>query len=218
MELKIDTKVKVAYPDLKVSIVEVKFTGELKFNQEIIGLKRKLESKIRDDYKNPENLGRVKKYNLFYKKFGSKVPMEFQIRSVLNNKEIPMIHPVLTCMFMAELKNIILTAVHNLDKLEDDTIEVLRSNGTEEYAKINEKVQKLKNNDIFAIDGTGIISSVLFGPDSRTKITDETKNFFFMCYSFGLNNEEIESHMNDIIGYLRTLVKGNLESSTIKII
>ncbi len=218
MELKINTDAKIAYPDLKVSIVEVRFSGEPKFNQEIIDLKKALENKIKSDYKNPENLERVIKYNLFYKKFDSKVPMEFQIKSILNNKEIPMIHPVLICMFIAELKNIILTAGHDLDKLEDDTIEVLRSNGTEEYTKINEKVQKLKNNDIFAIDGTGIISSVLYGPDSRTKITDETENFLFMCYSFGLSNEEIENHMNDIIGYLKTLVKGNLESSAIKII
>ncbi|HJW96532.1 MAG TPA: phenylalanine--tRNA ligase beta subunit-related protein [archaeon] len=218
MELKINTDAKIAYPDLKVSIVEVRFSGEPKFNQEIIDLKKALENKIKSDYKNPENLERVIKYNLFYKKFDSKVPMEFQIKSILNNKEIPMIHPVLICMFIAELKNIILTAGHDLDKLEDDTIEVLRSNGTEEYTKINEKVQKLKNNDIFAIDGTGIISSVLCGPDSRTKITDETENFLFMCYSFGLSNEEIENHMNDIIGYLKTLVKGNLESSAIKII
>ena len=218
MELKINTGAKLAYPDLKVSVVEVSFADELKFNQEIIGLKKKLESKVRGDYKNPENLARVIKYNLFYKKFGSKVPMEFQIKSVLNNKEIPMMHPALTCMFMAELKNIILTAGHDLDKLEADAIEVLRSNGTEEYTKINEKAQKLKNNDIFAIDGTGVISSVLYGPDSRTKITAETKNFLFMCYSFGLNNEEIESHMNDILSYLRILTNDTLESKPIRIV
>lgn len=217
MELKINTGAKLAYPDLKVSIVEARLTGELQFNQEIIDLKRKLESKIRDDYKNPENLERAIKYNSFYKKFDSKVPMEFQIKSILNNKEITMAHPALTCMFMAELKNIILTAGHDLAKL-GNTIEVLRSNGTEEYAKINEKMQKLKNDDIFATDGIGIISSVLYGPDSRTKITEKTKHCLFMCYSFGLNNEEIESHMNDILSYLRILAKDSLDTEPIRIV
>ncbi len=216
-ELKINADAKSAYPDLKVSAVEVGFTDEPKFNQELIDLKKELENNVRKDYKNPENLEIVKKYNLFFKKFDSKVPMEFQIKSILNNREIPVMHPVLTCMFMAELKNAILTAGHDLSKLGDE-IEVLRSDGTEEYTKINEKTQKLKNNDIFATDGISIISSVLYGPDSRTKITEKTKHYLFMCYSFGLGNEEIETHMNDILSYLKILAKDNLESKPIKII
>lgn len=143
--------------------------------------------------------------------------MEFQIKTVLNNKEIPMMCPVPTCMFMAELKNIVLTAGHDLDKLGNGTIVVLRSNGNEEYTKINGKVQKLKDNDVFATDDKDIISSVLYGPDSRTKITDGTENFLFMCYSFGLNNEEIESHMKDILRYLRILTNTILESKLIEI-
>ena len=216
MELKINADAKLFYPDLKASVVEVRFSDEPKFNQEIIDLKKKLENKVRSDYKN-ENLARVIKYRPFYKRFDSKVPMEFQIKSILNNKEIPMTHPIVTCMFMAELKNIILTAGHDLVEL-GDSIEVLRSNGSEEYTKINEKLQKLKNNDIFATDGTSIISSVLYGPDYRTKITAETKHCLFMCYSFGLNNEEIESHMNDILSYLRILTKDTLESKPIRIV
>lgn len=203
MKLTLSSEVKQAYPDLKVSIVEISLS-KVKFNQELMDLKRKLENKIREY---PDDLPNIKKYNKFYKKFSSKVPMEYQIKSILNNKEIPMFHPVLTCMFMAELKNIMLTAGHDLDKLKD-TIEVNLAKGTEEYTKINNQLQKLKKNDIYATDGN-IISSVLYGPDASTKITKETKNFLFMCYSFNLNNEDIENHMNDIINYLRTLVKDN---------
>jgi len=217
MELKIDDDVKLAYPNLKVAIMEVRISKELKFNQEIIDLKKELEERIRKDYKNTENLPNVIKYNEFYKKFDSKVPMEFQIKSIIDNKEIPMFNPVVTCMFMAELKNIILTAGHDLDKL-GDKIEVLRSKGTEEYTKINGKIQKLKHYDIFANDGISIISSVLYGPDSRTKITKETKNFLFMCYSFGLNDEEIRNHLNDMAGYLKLFVKENITIKGIKIV
>ena len=217
MELKINADAKLAYPNLKVSAVEVNFTGDPKFNQELIDLKKELENNVRKDYRNPENLENIIKYNLFFKRFGSKVPMGFQIKSILNNKEIPVMHPVLTCMLMAELKNAILTAGHDLSKL-GDTIEVLRSDGTEEYTKINEKAQKLKNNDVFATDGTSIISSVLYGPDSRTKITDKTKRYLFMCYSFGLGHEEIESHMNYILSYLKILAKDGVESNYTKII
>ena len=217
MELKINPDVKLIYPDLKVAIIEIRLSEEPKFNQELTDLKKELEAKIRKDYKNPENLSRIIKYNSFYKKFDSKVPMEFQIKSILNNKEIPTFNPIVTCMFMAELKNIILTAGHDLDKLSEE-IEVLCSEGNEEYTKINGKIQKLKKNDIFAKNSLNIISSVLYGPDSKTKITGETKNCLFMCYSFGLNDKELRNHLNDLAGYLKLFVKDNVTINDIKII
>lgn len=217
MELRIDDNAKAAYPSLKVAVAEAAFSGRPEFNREITDLKRKLEDTIRNSYRNPDHLTRITKYNSFYKKFGSKVPMEFQIRSIINNKEIPAAHPVLTCMFIAELKNMILTAGHDLDKLVD-SIEVSLSTGAEEYARINEALQKLKPGDIFAADGTGIISSVLYGPDSRTKITAGTERFLFMCYSFGLDNEEIEGHMNDILGYLRILGRNSAGNKPVRIV
>ncbi len=217
MELKINPDVKLAYPDLKVAIIEIRLSEEPKFNQEINDLKKELEEKIRKDYKNPENLSRIIKYHSFYKKFDSKVPMEFQIRSILNNKGIPTFNPIVTCLFMAELKNIILTAGHDLDKLSEE-IEVLCSDGAEEYTKINGKIQKLKKNDIFAKNNLNIISSVLYGPDSKTKITNETKNCLFMCYSFGLNEEDLRNHLNDLAGYLKIFVKDNITINEIKIV
>lgn len=217
MQLTINPYVKSIYPDLKVSIMEIKLTSKIDFDQGLIKLKKELENKIRNDYKNPEILEKVIKYNSFYKKFDSKVPMEFQIKSILNNKEIQRINPIITSMFMAELKNIMLTAGHDLDKL-GKKIEVLCSDGNEEYTKINEKSQKLKRNDIFATDGAGIISSVLYGPDFRTKIIDETRNCIFMCYCpFKISDNEIREHMLDILNYLRISGKNSLEAGDIQI-
>lgn len=217
MNLIIDSNLNVAFPDMKVSIVEIKLINKPEFNQSLIELKKGIENKIRNDCMDPGDLERNIKYNSFYKKFGSKAPMEYQIRSILNDKEIPMINPIITCMFMAELKNIILTAGHDSDKL-GGKIEVSCSDGSEEYVKIDGKSQKLKKDDIFATDGKGIISSVLYGPDLRTRVTDETRNCMFMCYyPFEIDDGEIRNHMQDIINYLNISSKNNLKSGNIEI-
>ena len=96
MEIRISQDAKIAYPDLKAAILEVKSPGRLQFNEELIRLKKELEKKVQNEWTQPETLENVVKYNSFYKKFSSKVPMEFHIKSVAGGKEIPSFNPVLT--------------------------------------------------------------------------------------------------------------------------
>lgn len=216
MKISISQDAKLTYPDLKVSILEVRSSQKLQFNENLIEMKRQLENKI-SEWENPELLDHVTKYNSFYKKFSSKVPMEFQIKSVASGKGIPAFNPILAGMFMAELKNIILTAGHDLDTLGDH-IQVQLSEGSEEYTKINGKLQQLKKDDIFATDGNSIISSVLYGPDMRTRITDESNNYLFMCYvPFDISDDELRNHMDDIANYLKVVGNNTLEVGEVKI-
>ncbi len=48
-------------------------------------------------------------------------------------------------------------------------------------------------------DQDGVISSILYGPDSRTQITPATRNVLFTVYApNGISREVIESHLEDI--------------------
>jgi DNA/RNA-binding domain of Phe-tRNA-synthetase-like protein len=216
MELVMIKEAKDAYPVLKASILKVSLHGKPSLNEELMLLKQELETRIREEYKSPESMDRVLKYNSFYKRFSSKVPMEFQIRSILDGKEIPTFNPMITCMFMAELKNIVLTAGHDSAHL-GKKIEVHLANGTEEYVKINGKAQTLKKGDIYATDGKSIISSVLYGPDQRARITPDTRECLFMCYGFGLTGEDLERHMKDLSSYLHVLGR-DVVAGSIKVI
>ncbi len=202
MELMICDEVRRMYPNLKAAVMEARFGEAPEFSRQLSEHKQVLESEIRESCRQPEELERVRLYNEFYRKFGSKVPMEFQIKSVLNGKEIPRINAIVSCMFMAELKNVVLTAGHDLDMM-GEKIEVMLSQGEEEYTNISGKVQNLKKGDVYASDCGKIVSSVLYGPDSDTRISEKTKKCLFMCYSFGLKGEELKAHLEDIKGYLR---------------
>ena len=73
----------------------------------------------------------------------------------------------------------------------------------EVYEKIVEAAE-LKKDDIVLRDGMGIIASVLYGPDNRTKIIPISKNIIYMAYfTFAVTRSEIIIVMADLAKYLR---------------
>jgi hypothetical protein len=49
------------------------------------------------------------------------------------------------------------------------------------------------------VDGEGIISTVLHGPDERTRIRPETRDVLFAAYApVGIGEEEVRHHLVDI--------------------
>jgi DNA/RNA-binding domain of Phe-tRNA-synthetase-like protein len=77
-------------------------------------------------------------------------------------------------MFLAEIKNLLLTAGHDLEKVAAPVI-IDSSLGGERFDKLNRETQVLKPDDMIMADRKGVISSVLYGPDQRTKITLQTR-------------------------------------------
>jgi len=54
------------------------------------------------------------------------------------------------------------------------------------------------------MDGKGIISSVLLGPDGRTKLTPSVREVLFAVYApFEVGSERVQSHLSDIETYVK---------------
>ena len=99
---------------------------------------------------------------------------------------------------MAELKNLLLTAGHDLEALQKP-LRIDVAEGSERYIGINGQEQKLKRGDMMIVDGQGIISSVLYGPDRRTRITRETRQVLFTVYAPpGIGEQAVDEHLRDI--------------------
>ena len=76
---------------------------------------------------------------------------------------------------------------------------------------------KLKAEDIVTKDENGIISSVLYGPDRRTRITEKTRNYLFFAYfPYGEEDSKIKNHFEDILKYIK-IFDNELERSEIEI-
>ena len=112
-------------------------------------------------------------------------------------------------LFMAELKNLLLTSGHDLDAISGPlTLDV--ASGNESYTGIGGKEQQPKAGDMMFTDGEGIISNVIYGPDRRTCITPETRNLLVTIYGVpGISTEAIKGHLRDIEGYARVIAPGS---------
>jgi len=101
-------------------------------------------------------------------------------------------------MFMAELKNLLLTAGHDLEAIQMP-VGVDVAEGSERYVRINGQEQELKPGDMMIVDDQGVISSVLYGPDHRTRINPETRRVFFTVYAPpGIGEQAVWEHLRDI--------------------
>jgi DNA/RNA-binding domain of Phe-tRNA-synthetase-like protein len=138
-------------------------------------------------------------YRNYYKHFDKTYHVQLQLESVVfKGKSIPSVAALVEVMFMAELKNFLLTAVHDLDKVELPlTLDV--STGTEIYTLLNGRDQQCKAGDLFIADQKGVISAILYGPDQRTSITESTRNVLFTVYAVpGIEQEAVKQHLHDM--------------------
>src|ERR1051325_5764256 len=72
-------------------------------------------------------------YSTYYKRFKKSYHVQLQLESILwKGKSIPSVSALVEAMFMAEVKNMLLTAGHDLDKLSLPLILDV-SKGTENY-------------------------------------------------------------------------------------
>jgi len=69
---------------------------------------------------------------------------------------------------------------------------------------MNGQQQILKSGDMYICDGQGIISSILYGPDSRTQIKATTQAVLFTVYAPpGIKPGMVSHHLETIRDYVR---------------
>ena len=141
----------------------------------------------------------IQAYDAYYKRFKKTYHVLLQLESVaLKGKPIPSVAALVEAMFMAELKNLLLTAGHDLEAIQTP-VRLDVSDGSERYVRINGQEQVLKPGDMMIADAKGVISSVLYGPDQRTQITSDTQQVFFTVYApAGIGEQTVRQHLHDI--------------------
>lgn len=143
-------------------------------------------------------------YGKYYRRFKKTYHVQLQLESiVLKGKSIPSVASLVECMFMAEVKNMLLTAGHDLDKLGLPlTLDVTQ--GTECYTVMRGEEQTVKAGDMTISDQAGIISNIIYGPDQRTQISESTRNVVFTVYApAGIDVQLITQHLEDMRDYAR---------------
>ena len=174
--------------------------------------KAELEGALRSQFSSRAEIAALpvlQAYDAYYKRFKKTYHVQGQLESVaLKGKPIPHVAALVEAMFMAELANLMLTAGHDLTSIEVPiTLDV--GKGTESYTMLNGKEQVLKPGDMMMADARGVISSILYGPDLRTRITPETRQVLFAVYAPpGISENAVYQHLQTIQANVMLIAPG----------
>lgn len=143
-------------------------------------------------------------YSSYYRRFDKTYHVQLQLESVvLKGKPIGSVTALVETMFMAELKNHLLTAVHDLATVEPP----LRIDYAAEptpYTLFTGQEGALRPGDMYMADAQGVICSIIYGQDLRTRVMPETTSALFVTYvPPGIELALVEQHQDDLTRYAR---------------
>jgi DNA/RNA-binding domain of Phe-tRNA-synthetase-like protein len=195
---------KKAYPGAAVGVLAMRNVVNPESHPELDKRKEELETQLRARFSGYDRaalkaLPIIQAYNNYYKRFKKSYHVQLQLESVaLKGKSIPRVAALVEAMFVAELKNLLLTAGHDLEAVQMP-VRLDVAEGSERYIRLNGQEQQLKAGDMMIADAQGVISSVIYGPDRRTQITSETRQALFTVYAPpGIGKQAVHDHLQDI--------------------
>lgn len=138
-------------------------------------------------------------YAAYYGRYRKTYHVQLQLESVaLRGKPLPRGPALVAAMVMAELQHQLLTAGHDLQALRPPVTLGVAS-GDEHYRLLRGDEQPLKAGDMMMADAEGVISSVLYGPDARTRLTSTTRGALFVVYAPpGIGELAVREHLETL--------------------
>lgn len=205
---------KAVYPGAMAGILVMHDVANPEHHPELERNKLDLETQLRAEFagyskKDLSLLPSIQPYSAYYGRFKKTYHVLLQLESVaLKGKPITRAAGLVEAMFMAELKSQLLTAGHDLASIEPP-LKADIATGSETYVLLNGQPQVLKAGDMMMADAQGIISSVLYGPDARTRITLATSQVLFAVYApTGMSEDAVHRHLDDIRANIKLISPG----------
>ena len=195
---------KSTYPEALAGVLVMRAVSNPPHQPELESKKTALEEELRARFSGLDRAAIashpvLQAYSEYYRQFKKTYHIQLQLESiVLKGKSIPSVAALVESMFMAEMQDMLLTAGHDLDKLHLPlTLDV--ATGTEGYTLLRGEEQMLKPGDMMIRDQSGVISSIIYGPDQRTQITSGTRNVIFTVYAPpGIDEKTVVDHLEHI--------------------
>ena len=194
----------MTYPDAHAGVLIMREAANPAQHAVLEKHKEALEQELRSRFSGQDRAALVKHpvleaYASYYRQFKKTYHVQLQLESLLfKGKSIPTVAALVEAMFMAEMKDLLLTAGHDLDAVRlPVTLDTAK--GTESYTLLRGEPQTPKAGDMLIVDREGIISNIVYGPDQRTQITPQTRNVIFTVYAPpGIDAGLVKQHLLEI--------------------
>jgi DNA/RNA-binding domain of Phe-tRNA-synthetase-like protein len=198
-----------AYPGASIGLLALQGIQNADPNAALPALALQVQEQITSQYAGQTRtqlkaLPTLRIFSDYYSQFDKTYHVQLQLESVIfKGKAITGPSPIVLAMFIAELKNLLLTAAHDIAAVKGNLgVEV--SNGAERYTLLNGRDQALKSGDMYIHDEEGILSSIIYGPDLRSRIKPDTQAVIFTVYAPpGIAAEHVGRHLDNLEANVR---------------
>jgi DNA/RNA-binding domain of Phe-tRNA-synthetase-like protein len=203
-KLGIDQTFRAAYPEASIGILGLENVTNCESDARLDDRKAALEAQLCARFKglaraDLQQIEPMRSYISYYKRFRKSYHVLLQLESIVSgSRTIPHANGLVEAMFMAELKNQVLTAGHDAAVLRPP-LRASVATGSETFVTMSGRSQALARGDMFVEDAEGVLSAVLHGPDARTKIETTTTAALYVVYApQGVTRMAIVAHLDDI--------------------
>lgn len=142
-------------------------------------------------------------YAGYFRRHGGRYPVAHQAKTILSGRSIESPSALVTAMFAAEVERLVLTSGHDHDALRGRLRVDIAGEG-ETYTKLSGKQQHLRPGDMVVRDDDGVIASVIYGPDARTRLRAESSAALFGAWCpVGVSIPTVEAHLASLARLLR---------------
>lgn len=209
--LDISERWKKTYPGSTVGVLVLRGINNRQRPSYFLEAKHELETRLRARYAGYDR-EKLKTdpvfsvYGDYYANFRKTYHLLLQLETVaFDRKPISGPSPLVEAMFMAELDNKLLTAGHDLQYVQGE-LQADLANNREDYTGLGNRQRSTKPKDMLIRDEEGILSSVIYGPDHRTRIRKGTTAAVFTVYCpKGISADYLREHLRDIERYVSLL-------------
>jgi DNA/RNA-binding domain of Phe-tRNA-synthetase-like protein len=193
-----------AFPEAAIGILVIRDVANPEHQVDLDKRKFELETRLRESFYQLDRSALaedpvIQAYSAYYKRFNKTYHILLQLDSIIfKGKPIPNAAALVEAMFIAEMEDRLLTAGHDLEKVQAPLL-IDVADGTEKYTLLREQEQTLKPGDMFISDTIGVLSSIIYGPDFRTRITPDTRQALFTTYAPpGIPISALDHHLENI--------------------
>ena len=200
---------KAAHPGAIIGLLELSGIDNAQKCPPLNDRKRAIQAQLREKYgefTRPElvALPVMSAYKQYYNRFKKTYHVQLQVESIAQKgRKLPNVSPLVDANFLAEMETFILTAGHDVEKLQQPiTIDISREGDT--ITQMNGQQKPIRTGDMIMKDANGVSCSILYGQDNRSYISPETSRVLYVAYvPEGIPAEIAMTQLEKIEEYIR---------------
>ena len=200
---------RMAHPGAVIGLLELSGVENADTYPRLNDRKRETEAHLRERYQGFTrqeilSLPVMSAYKQYYKRFKKTYHVLLQVESIaLKGKKLPNISPLVDSNFIAELETFVLTAGHDVEKLQEPILIDVSREG-DQITQMNGVCKPIRAGDMIMRDAHSVSCSILYGQDNRSPISRETSHVLFVAYApNGVPAEIVEAQLRKIEDNIR---------------